>query len=73
MIFGDCPYCGAPMMNDLAEGEKLPVWERIAEADCCGEVVWLKHSRVDPVAMTDSDFKAKHNVSPDKVISEKVA
>lgn len=47
MIFGVCPYCDNPVSTALAP--KCPAMSK-EKCDNCGEVYWLLHSRVAPVA-----------------------
>ncbi|UOF76909.1 hypothetical protein [Bacteriophage sp.] len=58
MIYGDCPYCDAPMDNPIVDGP-LPCFQKL-ESECCGNVVWLKHSRIDPEAFTEEGFAKEY-------------
>jgi len=62
MILGTCPYpnCDQFMANPIAD-LPLPQYERL-RCEHCGRVVWLKHSRIDPEAWTDEDFREAHDV-----------
>jgi hypothetical protein len=40
---------------------KLPVFER-AVCDECDEVVWVKHTRVQPETWTDEDFHKAYEI-----------
>lgn len=70
MIFGDCPYddCNEPMCNSMGDRygfEKL-------NCEKCGRVIWLLHSRVDPVAYTDKGFRDKYEIDEEtKQVKEK--
>lgn len=60
MIFGYCPYpdCDHAHAIPLLEGR---VHERL-KCDKCGRVYWLLHSRIEPQAWTDEDFRRLHEV-----------
>jgi len=49
MILGDCPHCGAFMMNHFFR----PGVVTKHECDECGESVWIRHSRIDPEAYSE--------------------
>lgn len=71
MIMGGCPYCDKSMWTPIAEGKQLPLWERKI-TECCKKVVWVYHSRLDPVAYTDEGFRDKYDIDETtKQISEK--
>lgn len=55
MIFGECPYCDAPVTNWLAEGVELPVVTR-ETCETCAKTYWLRHSRLDPDACRIEDW-----------------
>lgn len=40
---------------------QLPLFQKI-KTECCGKTIWLKHSRVDPTAWTDEDFRKEYDV-----------
>lgn len=61
MIMGACPYCDQHMMNPIA-GLPLPRFQKI-KTECCGKTIWLLHSRVDPKAYTDEDFREEYEVN----------
>ncbi len=71
MIMGACPYCDAGMMNPIAD-LPLPKFQKLI-TECCGKTIWLRHSRVDPQAFTDEDFKNKFIVNEEtREISKKI-
>ena len=49
MILGDCPHCGEHVMTPIGPA---PCWSE-ETCDECGKTYWLKHSRLDPVAVTE--------------------
>ena len=57
---GGCPYCDKPMFNPIA-GLPLPKFQKIT-TECCSKTVWLYHSRIDPKAYTDEDFKKEYTI-----------
>lgn len=59
MIFGHCPYCGSLVSTACAP--KTPAFSK----EKCGEChkkYWLKHSRIDPEAMTQEQFNKEYSV-----------
>jgi len=70
MIIGECPCCDATMWNACAG--KTPVFEKIV-CEECGGVVWLYHSRIDPMAYTEADFLKEYSINEsDKSIKRRV-
>jgi len=64
MIIGECPYddCDHGAMRALPGPEvRLPAYAR-DHCKGCGRVVWVKYSRVYPIAWTESDFLAEHEI-----------
>lgn len=61
MIIGECPYCNVTMHNFLFDGP-LPKFQKLT-AECCGNVVWLRHSRVNPQAYSEVGFAKEHEVN----------
>ena len=61
MIFGGCPYddCDEPMFNPICDNP--PMFQKIT-CEKCGRVVWLYHSRIDPVVYTEKGFSEKYEV-----------
>lgn len=61
MIFGECPYndCNQQMMNAICVN--LPMFERLV-CEKCGRVIWLYHSRLEPVAYTEEGFLEKYDL-----------
>lgn len=49
MITGECPNCGAGVINLLAGDRALPVVERLS-CEECHQDYWLLHSRWRPEA-----------------------
>ena len=70
MIFGECPYCNEPMFNSLWNGQ-LPAFQRLI-VSCCNKPVWLKHSRIDPVAYSEENFLKEYKVNKETHEVEKV-
>lgn len=62
MIFGECPYCEQPVVNHLARDRPLPCFEKV-ECESCKKWYWLKHSRVDPEAWTDEEFRKLYEIN----------
>lgn len=46
------------MMNPLMDGAR---WEKTS-CESCGEIVWLFHSRVLPLAYSDAQFQAEFQI-----------
>lgn len=63
MILGECPYddCDQFEGREIPNGVRLPAF---AQDTCsgCGRIVWVRFSRVDPVAYTEADFLARYVV-----------
>ncbi len=53
MIIGGCPYCDEFMSNPIVQ--KPPQVQKIIMS-CCGNTVWLWHSRINPKAYTNEQF-----------------
>jgi hypothetical protein len=73
MIFGECPYddCNEPIVNPICDD--APKFQRLV-CEKCGRVIWLYHSRLDPVAYTEKAFAEKYDLDEaTKSIKEKVA
>lgn len=56
MIIGECPYCNETECNAIPGSADLPVLGKVQCAKC-GEVYWLKYSRVEPKAYKLDYFK----------------
>jgi hypothetical protein len=72
MIFGECPYddCNEPMVNAICDNP--PMFQRLI-CEKCGRVIWLYHSRIDPVAYTEDGLLEKYEIDETtKSITEKV-
>jgi hypothetical protein len=59
LITGDCPYCDAPIINEMPA--KTPAYSR-QTCESCKNVYWLCHSRIDSWAMKEEDFLEKYEV-----------
>ena len=61
MIFGEFPYndCNQQMMNFICDNP--PMFERLV-CEKCGRVIWLYHSRIEPVAYGEEDFLEKYDL-----------
>ena len=73
MIFGECPYndCNQSMMNHITNS--LPTFQKLT-CEKCGRVIWLYHSRIEPIAYTEEDFLEKYDLDEEtKSIRNKVA
>ena len=69
MIIGPCPYCDEMLFNPICD--EPPAFERKA-CEACGNIYWLKHSRIDAYTMTDEDFRKEFDVDDEtKTIKEK--
>ncbi len=66
MILGDCPYgdCTQFAMRSIATGS-LPQYERDT-CEGCHRIVWVVHSRIDPIAYTEADFLEEFVVDDEK-------
>jgi len=70
MIFGDCPNCDGPVCNSFHEAGYM---ERII-CEHCDKIYWLKHSRLDPKAYTQSQFDERFTLDePTKTIKPRPA
>ncbi len=63
MIIGECPYCDAIMMNSIG-ALPLPRFQKLT-TECCQGTIWLRHSRIDPVAYTEDAFLQEYEVDED--------
>jgi hypothetical protein len=62
MIMGVCPYedCDGPLWIPMAA--KTPAFQR-HECETCKQVIWTRHSRLDPWSMTEMDFLDRYEVN----------
>ena len=70
MIFGNCPYddCDAFMSNSMCD--EPPKFQKLT-CEACGRVVWLYHSRIEPVAYTEEGFLEEYEVDEKTKILKK--
>jgi len=71
VIIGKCPYddCDEQMWNCICDDP--PKFQRLV-CEKCGRVIWLYHSRIDPVAYTEKGFFEKYDLNEaTKSIKEK--
>lgn len=61
MNFGDCPYEGCRGLLSMALPDCTPAYERIL-CPTCERPVWYRLSRIDPMAWTEADFLAEHEL-----------
>lgn len=63
MILGEYPCCGEPLCLEIADGQ-LP---RFQKENCphCGEVVYHRHSRLDPKSWNEAAFEAEFGIDPE--------
>lgn len=59
MMFCECPYddCDEFFINGICENP--PMFQKLT-CERCGRIIWLYHSRIDPAAYTETDFREKY-------------
>ena len=62
MVIGEYPCCGESLMIGVPEVTPAYCSE---ECEHCGEVVWHRLSRVDPMSWGEADFLATHDFDHD--------
>jgi hypothetical protein len=63
MIIGECPHddCEHVAMRLLPTDVRLPVFSK-ETCEGCGEIVWVKYTRVDPIVYTEAQFAEEFTV-----------
>ena len=59
MNMGDCPYDGCSEGLHEPLPDKTPAFSNF-DCEGCGQKIWYKHSRIDPVAYTEKCFLESH-------------
>jgi hypothetical protein len=71
MIIGECPYDDCDDVHFISIAEKCPaVSDHVC--DKCKRIYYIYHSRVDPGAFTEEDFK-KHFIIDKAEMTFKIA
>nr|BFD58940.1 hypothetical protein CKG001_10470 [Bdellovibrio sp. CKG001] len=62
MIFGECPNCGAGLVNELCW--RTPCFTKEV-CPSCDKPYWLLHSRINPVVLTVEEFESEYQINPE--------
>lgn len=71
MIVGEYPCCDGPFSATIPAGARLPLFYT-EKCPHCGETVWHKLSRFEPMSWTEADFLAEFEIDDEtKEIKER--
>lgn len=73
MIIGPCPYSDCDELHMVPIGPRPPMMSR-ERCEGCGRTYWLRHSRIEPDALTEEEFATGFDVDhATKMITPKEA